>query len=110
MYVRSLFHSSQKPTRKLAATTFTQSQCLKALAPSLRVGFCDKWKSRISGKFRTKMYVLVYTFVLSIYTIYTHLIKYMVHRHIYSTVELSNYLYVIILACISCHVCIIHSY
>ena len=47
MYVRSLFHSSQKPTRKLAATTFIQSQCLKALAPSLRIGFCDKWKSRI---------------------------------------------------------------
>ena len=36
--------SSQKPTRKLAARTFIQSQYLKALAASLRVGFCDEWK------------------------------------------------------------------
>ena len=40
----TLFHSSQKPTRKLAARTFIQSQYLKALAASLRVGVCDEWK------------------------------------------------------------------
>ncbi len=40
----ALFHSSQKLTRKLAARTFIQSQYLKALAASLRVGFCDEWK------------------------------------------------------------------
>ena len=42
--IKALFHSSQKPTRKLAARTFIQSQYLKALATSLRVGFCDEWK------------------------------------------------------------------
>ena len=41
---KSLFHSSQKPTLELAARTFIQSQYLKALAASLRVGFCDEWK------------------------------------------------------------------
>ncbi len=41
-----LFHSSQKPTRKLAARTFIQSQYLTALAASLRVGFCDEWNLR----------------------------------------------------------------
>ncbi len=41
---KPLFHSSQNPTRKLAARTFIQSQYLKALAASLRVGFCDEWK------------------------------------------------------------------
>ncbi len=44
-----LFHSfpliAKKPTRKLAARTFIQSQYLKALAAaSLRVGVCDEWK------------------------------------------------------------------
>ena len=43
--LKALFNSSQKPTRKLAARTFTQSQYLKALAASLRVSFCDEWKS-----------------------------------------------------------------
>ncbi len=33
--LKPLFHSSQKPTRKLAARTFIQSQYLKALAASL---------------------------------------------------------------------------
>ena len=42
--LKALFHSSQKPTRKLAARTFIQSQYLKALAVSLRVGFSDEWK------------------------------------------------------------------
>ncbi len=43
--LKPLFHSSQKPTRKLAAArTFIQSQYLKALAVSLRVGFCNEWK------------------------------------------------------------------
>ena len=39
--VKALFHSSQKLTRKFAARTFIQSLFLKALATSLRVGFCD---------------------------------------------------------------------
>ena len=43
-FLKPLFHSSQKPTRKLAARTFIQSQYLKVLVASLRVGFCDKWK------------------------------------------------------------------
>ncbi len=43
MSLKPLFHSSQKPTRKLAARTFIQSQYLKAFAASLRVGFCDEW-------------------------------------------------------------------
>ncbi len=38
------FPSSQKTTYKLSARTFIQSQYLKALAASLRVGFCDEWK------------------------------------------------------------------
>jgi hypothetical protein len=32
--LKPLFHSSQKPTRKLAARTYIQSQYLKALAAS----------------------------------------------------------------------------
>ena len=43
--LKALFHSLQKPTLKLAARTFIQSQYLKALAASLRVGFCDEWKT-----------------------------------------------------------------
>jgi hypothetical protein len=42
--LKPLFHSSQKPTRKLAARTFIQSQYVKELAERLRVGFCDEWK------------------------------------------------------------------
>ncbi len=47
--------------RKLAARTFIQSLYLKALAASLRVGFCDEWKSgltedfQISLRWRTKI-------------------------------------------------------
>ncbi len=37
--IKALVHSSQKPTSKLAARTFIQSQYLKALAASLQVGF-----------------------------------------------------------------------
>ncbi len=44
MAFKPLFHSSQKLTRKLAVRTFIQSQYLKGLAVSLRVGFCDEWK------------------------------------------------------------------
>ena len=44
--LKALFHSSQNPTRKLAASLYFElvSQYLKALAVSLRVGFCDEWK------------------------------------------------------------------
>ena len=48
--LKALFHSSQKPTPKFAARTFIQSQYLKALAVSLRVGFCDEWKRRFKLK------------------------------------------------------------
>ncbi len=47
--IKPLFHSSQKPTRKLAARTFTQSQYLKALAASLRVSFCVEGKTSFSS-------------------------------------------------------------
>ncbi len=40
--LKTLFYSLQKQTCKLAARTFIQSQYLKALAASLRVGFCDE--------------------------------------------------------------------
>ena len=46
--LKSLFHSSQKPTRKLAAITFIQSQYLNVLAVNLRVVFCDEWKRAFS--------------------------------------------------------------
>ena len=42
MFLGHLFHSSQKPTRKLAARTFIQSQYLKALAASLRFAMSGK--------------------------------------------------------------------
>ena len=41
---KPLFHSSQKPTRKLAASAFKYCDWMKVLAASLRVGFCDEWK------------------------------------------------------------------
>ena len=41
---KPLFHSSQKSTRKLAATAFKYCDWMKVLAASLRVGFCDEWK------------------------------------------------------------------
>ena len=46
--LKPLFHSSPRPTRKLVARTFIQSQYLKALTASLRVGFCDEWKRGLS--------------------------------------------------------------
>ena len=46
--VKALVDSSQNPTRKLAARTFIQSQYLKALAASLRVGFCNEWKEGLT--------------------------------------------------------------
>ncbi len=48
--LKALFHPSQKPTRKLAARTFIQSQYLKALAASSRVGFCNEWKRGFTTK------------------------------------------------------------
>ena len=51
--LKPLFHSSQKPTNKLAARTFIQSQYLKALAASLRVGFCDEWKRGLKANFHS---------------------------------------------------------
>ncbi len=45
----AVFHSSQNLTRKLAAGTLIQSQELKALAASLRVGFCDEWKRALQS-------------------------------------------------------------
>ncbi len=43
-FVKPLFHSMQKPTRKLAASAFKYCDWMKVLAASLRVGFCDEWK------------------------------------------------------------------
>ena len=37
---------------QLAARTFIQSQYLKALTVSLRVGFCDEWKRGLNHKVR----------------------------------------------------------
>ena len=42
--VRPLFHSSPKPTRKLAASAFNYYTWMNVFAASLRVGFCDEWK------------------------------------------------------------------
>ena len=42
--LKPLFHSSQKPTRKLAASAFKYCDWMKVLAASLRVGFGDEWK------------------------------------------------------------------
>ena len=58
--VKALFHSSQKPTPKLATKTFTQSQYLKTLAASLRVSFCDEWK--IGLTVRLWPFLLAYVF------------------------------------------------
>ena len=40
--LKPLFHSSQKPTRKLAASAFKYCDWMEVLAASLRVGFCDE--------------------------------------------------------------------
>jgi hypothetical protein len=48
--LKGFFHSSQKPTHKLAAArTFNQSQYLKTLAADLRFGFCDECKRGFRG-------------------------------------------------------------
>ena len=46
--LKSLFHSSQKPTRKLAASAFKYCDWMKVLAASLRVGFSDEWKRALT--------------------------------------------------------------
>ena len=43
-WLKPLFHSSQKPACKLAASAFKYCDWMKVLAASLRVGFCDEWK------------------------------------------------------------------
>ena len=42
--IKPLFHLSQKPTRKLAASAFKYSDWRNVLAASLRVVFCGEWK------------------------------------------------------------------
>ena len=44
LLLKPLFHSLQKPTRKLAASPFKYCDWMKVLAASLGVGFCDEWK------------------------------------------------------------------
>ena len=48
--LKPLYHSSQKLTRKLAEIAFKYCDWMKVLAASLRVGFCDEWKSLNSYK------------------------------------------------------------
>ena len=43
-YTKAFSSDRKKQTRKRAVRTFIQSQYLKALAASLRVGFCNEWK------------------------------------------------------------------
>ncbi len=47
-----------KIDRKLAAKTFIQSQYMKALVASLRVGFCDEWKRLPDNQWRTRIQAL----------------------------------------------------
>ena len=59
--LKALFHSSQKPTRKLAARTFIQSQYLTGLAATFRVPFCAEWKGDFrswSSLFHQKFYYI----------------------------------------------------
>ena len=46
--LKPLFHSSQKPTRKLAASAFKHCDWMKVLAASLRVGFRDERKKALT--------------------------------------------------------------
>ena len=56
---KPLFHSSQKPTRKLAASAFKCCDWMKVLAASLRVGFCDEWKRGVTiGTLNSASYAL----------------------------------------------------
>ena len=43
---KPLFHSSQKPTRKLAASAFKYCDWMKVLAANLRISYRDEWKRR----------------------------------------------------------------
>ena len=47
----SLFHLSQKPTGKLAASAFKYCDWMKVLAAGLRVGFCDEWRRAFIARF-----------------------------------------------------------
>jgi hypothetical protein len=42
---KPLFHTTQKPTHKLAVTAFKHCDGVKIVAESLRVSCCDEWKS-----------------------------------------------------------------
>ncbi len=48
--LKPLFHSSQKPTCKLAAIAFKYCDWMKVLTTSLRVGFCDEWTMVTCGR------------------------------------------------------------
>ena len=50
-HLKTLFHSSHKPTCKLVARTLVQY--VKALAASLQVGFCDEWKGSLKALFNS---------------------------------------------------------
>ena len=52
--MKLLFHSSQKPTSKLAASAFKYCDWMKVLAASLRVEFCHKWKRALSIRMNGK--------------------------------------------------------
>ena len=47
--LKHLFHSSQKPTRKLAASAFKYCDWMKVRAASLWAGFCDEYKRGLSS-------------------------------------------------------------
>ena len=49
--LKHLFHSSQKPTGKLAASAFRYCDWINVLAASLQVGFCDEWKRGLKPVF-----------------------------------------------------------
>ncbi len=51
-----------KATRSSLRATFIQSQYLKALAASLRVGFCDEWKKGLRQRLIVRHTILVYKF------------------------------------------------
>ena len=61
---KALFHLSLKPTRKLAARAYIQSQYLKELAASLRVGFCDEWKRGFNDELLKILHLAMCTPVL----------------------------------------------
>jgi hypothetical protein len=78
--LKSLFHSSQKPTHKHAATTFIQSQYLKALAASLLL----RWGFRLGdGKPQIKLLKLNYKLYLKCDSADLRLWKPGCRRHLY---------------------------